>query len=86
MQLVTNQAIVKQNEFKKNYRAKHAKLAPCHFDHREKYFLDPSRSFGMTGLDPSPWRPWRSLREIQSLLFFIVGKIQICLISFSRAA
>jgi hypothetical protein len=27
MPLATNQAIVKQNEFKKNYRAKHAKLA-----------------------------------------------------------
>src|SRR3990170_4079241 len=29
---------------------------PCHFDRREKSFLDPSRSLGMTGFGPSPWR------------------------------
>jgi len=31
----------------------------CHFDRREKSFLDPSHSLGMTGLGPSPWRPLR---------------------------
>jgi hypothetical protein len=33
--------------------------ALCHFDRREKSFLDPSHSLGMTGLGPSPWRPLR---------------------------
>src|SRR3990172_2300685 len=28
----------------------------CHFDPREKSFLDPSHSLGMTGLGPSPLR------------------------------
>jgi hypothetical protein len=28
----------------------------CHFDRREKSFLDPSHSLGMTGLGPSPLR------------------------------
>src|SRR5437773_658705 len=36
--------------------AKRAKKDCCHFDQREKSFLDPS-SLGMTGLGPSPWRP-----------------------------
>jgi len=27
-----------------------------HFDRREKSFLDPSHSLGMTALGPSPWR------------------------------
>src|SRR3990172_13411551 len=36
--------------------AKNAKKDPCHFDRREKSFLDPSRSLGMTGLGPSPLR------------------------------
>ena len=30
----------------------------CHFDQREKSLLDPSHSLGMTGLGPSPLRPW----------------------------
>jgi hypothetical protein len=30
--------------------------ARCHFDQREKSFLDPSHSFGMTRLNPSPSR------------------------------
>jgi hypothetical protein len=37
-------------------RAKHAKGAKeerCHFDRREKSFLDPSYPLGMTGLGPS---------------------------------
>jgi hypothetical protein len=49
--LDTNQGIVSQNEFKKIYRAKHAKFARapfCHFDQREKSFLDPSHLLGMT--------------------------------------
>jgi len=29
---------------------------PCHFDRREKSFLDPSHSLGMTGLGSSPLR------------------------------
>ena len=33
--------------------AKHAKGERCHFDRREKSLLDPSHSFGMTGLGPS---------------------------------
>ena len=28
----------------------------CHFDRREKSFLDPSHSLGMTGIGPSPLR------------------------------
>jgi hypothetical protein len=36
--------------------AKHAKKDCCHFDQREKSFLDPSHSLGMTGLGPSPLR------------------------------
>ena len=28
----------------------------CHFDRREKSFLNPSHSLGMTGLSPPPWR------------------------------
>src|SRR3989304_2288684 len=36
--------------------AKLAKKETCHFDRREKSFLDPSRSLGMTGLGPLPWR------------------------------
>ena len=31
---------------------------PCHFDRREKSFLDPSHSLGMTSLGPSPGRPF----------------------------
>jgi hypothetical protein len=57
---------------------KEAKAPRCHFDPfgeaqdklREKSFSDPSHSLGMTGLSPSPWRPWRSLREIQSFPLF----------------
>ena len=54
--------------------AKHAKKDSLSFRPRgvmgrnstgEKSFLDPSHSLGMTDLAPSPWRPLRSLREIQ---------------------
>src|SRR3970282_645830 len=31
----------------------------CHFDRREKSFLDPSHSLGMTDGGPSPLRAWR---------------------------
>src|SRR3972149_7572504 len=42
----------------------------CHFDRREKSFLDPSRPLGMTASGPSPWRPLRSLRETLSYPIF----------------
>ena len=44
--------------------AKNAKSGSCHFDRREKSFLVPSDSLGMTGLSPSlcgslaPLRTW----------------------------
>jgi hypothetical protein len=41
---------------------------PCHFDRREKSFLDPSHSLGMTGLGPSPLRPWRPFDIAQDML------------------
>ena len=50
---------VGQDDSRKIYRAKTPSTqsdAPCHFDRREKSFLDPSHSLGMTGLAPSPWR------------------------------
>jgi hypothetical protein len=53
---------VEQNDFKKIYRAKTPSTQRknlCHFDQREKSFLDPSHSLGMMGLGPSPWRPLR---------------------------
>ena len=43
-------------------RRKGAKGERCHFEQREKSFLDPSHSLGMTGLwsvTLRPWRPWR---------------------------
>src|SRR3990172_11164963 len=42
----------------------------CHFDLREKSFLDPWHPLRMTALGPSPWRPLRSLRETQSYSVF----------------
>ncbi|MDZ4344479.1 MAG: hypothetical protein U1E51_18815, partial [Candidatus Binatia bacterium] len=36
--------------------AKLAKASPCHFDQREKPFLDPSHSLGMTGPGRVTWR------------------------------
>jgi hypothetical protein len=74
---------VQQNRFKKIYRAKHVlskvegtpstqRKIPCHFDRREKSFLDPSHSLGMTALGPSPWRPLRlCVRRVFSDFFFI---------------
>src|SRR5262245_48722332 len=59
---------------------KHAKTRGCHFDPfgqaqgklREKSFLDPSHSLGMTGLGPSPWRALRLwARHVFSDVFFI---------------
>jgi hypothetical protein len=50
---------VQQNDFRKVYRAKAPRAQRkmiCHFDRREKSFLDPSHSLGMTALGPSPWR------------------------------
>jgi len=37
-------------------RRKVAKEEHCHFERREKSFLDPSYSLGMTGLGPVTWR------------------------------
>jgi hypothetical protein len=54
MQLVTNQAIVKQNEFKK----KSSRQA------RKGLFRSP------VFYKIISWRPWRSLREIQSFPIF----------------
>jgi hypothetical protein len=53
---------VSHNGFKKVYRAKTPstqRKTRCHFDQREKSFLDPSHSLGMTGLGPPPSRPLR---------------------------
>ena len=61
---------VEQNDSRKIYRAKHAlsrvegtprtqRKILCHFDRREKSFLDPSHPLGMTALGPLPWRPLR---------------------------
>jgi hypothetical protein len=55
---------VRQNQFTKAYPAKHVlskvegtlsaqRKTFCHFDRREKSFLDPSQTLGMTGLGPS---------------------------------
>ena len=60
---------VQQNDFRKVYRAKAPRAQRkmiCHFDRREKSFLDPSHSLGMTALGPSPWR---ALRLCASRLF-----------------
>ena len=69
----TNRRIVKHNEFEKFIAPStlsSQRKTSCHFDQREKSFLDPSHSLGMTGFDPSPWRPLRSLREIPSFPMF----------------
>jgi len=53
---------VEQNESRKIYRAKTPSTQRkilCHFDRREKSFLDFSHPLGMTALGPSPWRPLR---------------------------
>ena len=47
---------VRQNQFTKAYPAKtlsSQRKTFCHFDRREKSFLDPSQTLGMTGLGPS---------------------------------
>jgi membrane-bound lytic murein transglycosylase A len=62
-------------------------------------FLDPSHSFGMTGLSPSPWRPLRlSLRlilpkpcggfarDFQSLMRFKVGPLALLFFLLVRIA
>ena len=65
--LDTYRVNVSHNDFKKVYRAKHVlskvegtpstqRKECCHFDQREKSFLDSSHSLGMTGLGPSPSR------------------------------
>jgi hypothetical protein len=54
--LDTNQRIIKQNEFKKFIAPStlsSQRTTSCHFDQREKSFLDPSHSLGMTDLGPS---------------------------------
>jgi len=59
--------------------AKLAKKEPCHFDRREKslfrakreiFFLDPSRSLGMTGLAHhlGAFASWRETQFFQSSL------------------
>ena len=49
----------------------------CHFDRREKslfrarreiFFLAPSHPLGMTGIGPSPLRPWRPFDVAQDML------------------
>jgi len=66
---------VGQNDFKKIYRAKTPSTQRkilCHFDRREKSFLDPSHSLEMTALGPLPWRSLRlCARHSFSDLFFI---------------
>jgi hypothetical protein len=83
--LDTNQVIVSQNEFKKfiapmpvlsdaEGTLSSQRTIICHFDRREKSFLDPSHSLVMTALGPSPWRPLRSLRETRSYPIVLHGK------------
>src|SRR5918996_4050257 len=43
---------------------------PCHFDRREKSFLDPSRSLGMTGQDLSLGELCAFARECFVPIFF----------------
>jgi len=54
---------------------------PCHFDPfgqaqgklREKSFLDPSHSLGMTGLGPSPWRPFDLAQDMLCVFARVTG-------------
>jgi len=43
----------------RNTSRKGAKAARCHFERREKSFLDPSHMLGMTDSGPVTWRSWR---------------------------
>ena len=43
--------------------AKMPRKTRCHFDRREKSFLDPSHPLGMTGFDSSPWRLYAFARD-----------------------
>src|SRR6266852_5141680 len=54
----------------------------CHFDQREKSFLDLSHSLGMTALGPSPWRPLRLCARHVFSDFFFIPKFQISLARF----
>src|SRR5437867_8622570 len=62
--------------------AKLAKKEPCHFDQREKSFLDPSHSLGMTGLSPSPWRLCVFARDTVFSDLLFIPKFQISLARF----
>jgi len=58
-------------DFKKVSRAKAPRAqrsTACHFDRREKSFLDPSHSLGMTDLGPS----LGALAFARVILFFVV--------------
>ncbi|MGZ9219797.1 MAG: hypothetical protein ACXW5W_22510, partial [Candidatus Binatia bacterium] len=52
---------------------KGAKEERCHFERREKSFLDLSHSLRMTGLWPVTSRPWRPWREIIRAFFCALG-------------
>ena len=54
--------------------AKSAKFGSCHFDRREKSFLVPSDSLGMTGLSPSLCGPFDLA---QDMLCAFAGDIPI---------
>ena len=58
-QLRALRIILRQGE-----RVKNAKFGSCHFDRREKSFLVPSDSLGMTGLSPSLGAPCTFARDI----------------------
>src|SRR5438093_8925740 len=59
----------------------------CHFDRREKSFVDPSHSFGMTGLTRhlACFVPLRESSLLRSSNAKLNREYQICLVRFKRS-